>query len=170
MNERVSIGGTIAPRGSGPIAQAVEALEGPARTSARTPSTKDELMQLWIEAEVLRLTNLRASQNRKMGSPGPEGSTGKLAYAEANKDDLRVLRRPAWAPTGCSTAATTWSGPTHVDGRRHGARRRSSAAAPTRSRAARRRSCATSSASAMLGLPGDVRVDREVAWKDVPRN
>ena len=22
----------------------------------------------------------------------------------------------------------------------------------------------------VLGLPGDVRVDREVAWKDVPRN
>jgi alkylation response protein AidB-like acyl-CoA dehydrogenase len=22
----------------------------------------------------------------------------------------------------------------------------------------------------ILGLPGDVRVDREIAWKDVPRN
>ena len=22
----------------------------------------------------------------------------------------------------------------------------------------------------VLGLPGDVRVDRDVAWKDVPRN
>ena len=46
---------------------------------------KDELMKLWIEAEVNRLTNLRAGAARKMGTPGPEGSTGKLAYAESNK-------------------------------------------------------------------------------------
>ena len=36
-------------------------------------------MKLWIEAEVNRLTNLHAGANRKMGTPGPEGSAGKLA-------------------------------------------------------------------------------------------
>ena len=43
-------------------------------------------MQLWVETEVLRLTNLRASQNRKAGNPGPEGSIAKLMFAEVNKD------------------------------------------------------------------------------------
>ena len=43
-------------------------------------------MQLWIEAEALRLTNIRAGQNRKAGNPGPEGSIAKLMFAEVNKD------------------------------------------------------------------------------------
>ena len=34
---------------------------------------------------MLRLTNLRASQNRKAGNPGPEGSIAKLMFAEVNK-------------------------------------------------------------------------------------
>ena len=36
-------------------------------------------MKIWIEAEVIRLTSIRAEQLRKGGAPGPEGSTGKLA-------------------------------------------------------------------------------------------
>ena len=49
-------------------------------------ATRDRLMILWAKAEVARLTNIRASQNRAKGVPGPEGSTGKLAFAENNKD------------------------------------------------------------------------------------
>ena len=83
MNERVSIGGQVHPQGSGLIAlvrriyeQHPEAAAGPAR---------DELARLWIEAEVNRLTNIRASQSRKKGTPGPEGSVGKLAMALLNQ-------------------------------------------------------------------------------------
>src|SRR3954468_19448676 len=84
MNERVSIGGAIAPRGSGPIAAAVKIWQDlPA--AAKNPAYRDELVKLWTEAEVNRLTNIRASQNRQKGVPGPEGSTGKLAFAELNK-------------------------------------------------------------------------------------
>ena len=43
-------------------------------------------MKLWTRAEVLRLTNIRANQMRKMGDPGPEGSIGKMASADLNKD------------------------------------------------------------------------------------
>ena len=46
---------------------------------------RDRLTRSWIEAEVLRLTNLRASENRKAGNPGPEGSIAKLMFAEVNK-------------------------------------------------------------------------------------
>ena len=46
---------------------------------------KDRLMQLWVQAEVGRLTNMRAAQNARAGNPGPEMSIAKLAYSELNK-------------------------------------------------------------------------------------
>ncbi len=59
MNERVSIGGAIAPKGAGAIAGAVKVWQD-TPPDQRDPAMKDELMKLWIEAEVNRLTNLRA--------------------------------------------------------------------------------------------------------------
>ena len=63
-------------RGMGPIAHAVRAWQ-------RTPRTdvvrRDQLMRIWMDAEVIRLTAIRADHLRKSGMPGPEGSTGKLA-------------------------------------------------------------------------------------------
>src|SRR5436309_4548058 len=82
MNERVSIGGAIAPRASGPIAAALAIWKDRAD---KDPALRDRLTHFWIESEVNRLTNLRASQNRQKGTPGPEGSVGKLAFAETNK-------------------------------------------------------------------------------------
>ena len=103
-------------------------------------------MKLWIEAEVLRLTNIRASQNRKVGVPGPEGSTGKLAFAELNKA-IYELASTCWAPTGMLYGTLRDDPARDGDGFRHGRRRRSCAAGPTPSRAAPPRSCATSWAS-----------------------
>ena len=48
----------------------------------RDPVLRDQLARLWIEAEVLRLTMLRAQARREQGTPGPEGSIGKLIMAE----------------------------------------------------------------------------------------
>jgi alkylation response protein AidB-like acyl-CoA dehydrogenase len=78
MNERVSIGGTVAPRGSGPIAQARQVWAGMKR---QDPVARDRLARLWIEAEVLRLGNIRAQARRERGVPGPEGSILKLGGA-----------------------------------------------------------------------------------------
>src|SRR4029077_65996 len=47
---------------------------------------RDEFVRLWTRAEVNRLTNMRAAANRKIGTPGPEGSVSKIAMAELNKD------------------------------------------------------------------------------------
>ncbi|TAN23166.1 MAG: acyl-CoA dehydrogenase [Actinomycetota bacterium] len=82
MNERVSLGGTTAGRESGSIGDAVRLWR---TLQVKIPSDRDRLMQLWIEAEVSRLTNIRASQQRLAGTPGPEGSVGKLVSAELNK-------------------------------------------------------------------------------------
>ncbi len=84
MTERVSIGGAVLPRGGGPIAEAVRiwrALPAEDRDLAR----RDRLMDLWVEAEATRLTNLRAQQRQHAGIPGPEGSTAKLSFAELNQ-------------------------------------------------------------------------------------
>ncbi|MFM8870528.1 MAG: acyl-CoA dehydrogenase family protein, partial [Actinomycetota bacterium] len=52
MNERVSIGGTTPPRGSGPIGQAVKKWHE-LSSDAHTIVKRDELAKLWIRAEVL---------------------------------------------------------------------------------------------------------------------
>src|SRR5262245_38905533 len=83
MNERVSIGGGTPPRNSGPIGQLLTVWRESSVTDDR--AMRDEFMQLWVAAEVNRLTNMRAAANRKSGTPGPEGSVGKLAMAELNK-------------------------------------------------------------------------------------
>ncbi|MEO6317961.1 MAG: acyl-CoA dehydrogenase family protein, partial [Acidimicrobiales bacterium] len=61
MNERVSIGGTVPPRGSGPIGEAVKAWK---KYGHDDPARRDDLMKLYVEAEVMRLTNWRAGQAR----------------------------------------------------------------------------------------------------------
>jgi alkylation response protein AidB-like acyl-CoA dehydrogenase len=166
MNERVSIGGTIPQRGTGAIAPLVKVFSElpPERRAVEL----DEVMKLWIRAEVLRLTNIRANQNRKMGDPGPEGSIGKMASAELNKD--------VWAKT------MNLLGP---DGMLYGSYamvRPESAMGYDSLQKAFLRSRANSIEGGttevmrnilgerVLGLPGDVRVDREVPWSQVPRN
>jgi alkylation response protein AidB-like acyl-CoA dehydrogenase len=45
----------------------------------------DRLINLWIEDQVIRLTTTRAADMRKSGSPGAEGSVGKLARTTVNQ-------------------------------------------------------------------------------------
>jgi alkylation response protein AidB-like acyl-CoA dehydrogenase len=78
MNERVAIGSNVSPRGSGPIAFALAEWND---TVLREPVRRDRLAALWIDAEVLRLTNLRAAASRRRGTPGPQGSIAKLMFA-----------------------------------------------------------------------------------------
>lgn len=167
MNERVSIGGSIPQRGSGTIAHAVKAWNGlPA--DRRDPSTKDELMKLWVRAELLRLTNIRANQNRKMGSPGPEGSIGKMESANLNKDIYSFTMNVLGAE-GMLYGSYEMIRPESAMGFD------SLQKAFLRSRANSIEGGTTEVmknilGERILGLPGDVRVDREVAWSKVPRN
>ncbi|MCB1004820.1 MAG: acyl-CoA dehydrogenase family protein, partial [Acidimicrobiales bacterium] len=88
-NERTTIGGGgggVPARGSGAIAEAVRIWNEEAGPATKTAVMRDELVKLWARAEVLRMTNIRASQNRKAGNPGPEGSIAKLEFAKVNMD------------------------------------------------------------------------------------
>ena len=167
MNERVSIGGSMPQRGSGSIASAVHAWEAlPA--DQRDSATRDELMKLWIRAEVLRLTNIRANATRKMGTPGPEGSIGKMAGADLNKETyaFAVNLQGANGMLYGSYAMTRPETAMAFDGVQK---------AFLRSRANTIEGGTTEVmknilGERVLGLPGDVRVDREIAWNKVARN
>ncbi len=87
MNERVSIGGTVAPRSSGIIGEAMKIWDRKwhGRSDGHAMALRDDLLRSWVRNEVGRLTNKRASDLRKAGTPGPEGSVAKLASAEENQ-------------------------------------------------------------------------------------
>ncbi len=167
MNERVSIGGAIPRKGTGPIANLVKVWEA-LPEERKDAATRDEVMKLWIRAEVLRLTNIRANQNRKMGDPGPEGSIGKAASADLNKDVFEAVVN-LMGPEGMLYGSYEMVRPeTAMD-------------ADTLQKAflrSRANSIEGGTTEVMknilgervLGLPGDVRVDRDVPWSQVPRN
>jgi alkylation response protein AidB-like acyl-CoA dehydrogenase len=170
-NERTSIGGAgVAPaRGSGSIAEAVSIFrrEG----SARRPADLDRLMRAWIESEVLRLTNLRAAQNRKVGNPGPEGSIAKLMFAEVNKriyelciDLLGAEGLVGYDYTMRRSEVLGLVGPPG-SARKMFIRSRANSIEGGTSEIQR-----NILGERILGLPGDVRVDKEVPWSTVPRS
>ncbi len=167
MNERVAIGGAQAPRGSGAIGEAVRAwLALPEHR--RDPATRDRLVSLWCAAEAARLTNIRASQNRAKGEPGPEGSTGKLAFAENNK----AIFEFAMHLLGADGMLYESYHPDVANAESGGP---SLQQAFLRSRA---NSIEGGTSEVMrnilgervLGLPGDVRTDKDVPFNEVPHN
>ncbi len=172
MNERTSLGGGAGgprPAGSGPIAEAVR-IWNELPEHAQAPALRNRLMELWCDAEVLRLTNIRAGQNRKVGNPGPEASIGKLAMALVNKDiyafcvdllgadglidyDYEMRRADAIGlegPPGSARKMFLRSRANSIEG-------------------------GTSEimknilGERVLGLPGEPRTDKDLPWKDVPR-
>jgi len=168
MNERVAIGGMIPPKASGPIAEALR-LWAKLPAAERSAATRDELMQLYVRAEVLRLTNIRAGQMRKAGVPGPEGSIGKMASADLNKDTFAFCMHLMGAQgmlygEYSMTRPRTALGP--VDALQKAfLRSRANSIEGGTSEVMR-----NILGERVLGLPGDVRVDRDRPWSEVPRN
>jgi alkylation response protein AidB-like acyl-CoA dehydrogenase len=170
MNERVAIGGQIPRRGSGFVGELVKVWKR--RFPPGSPEHDlrlDEMMRVWVRAEVSRLTNIRASQGRAMGTPGPEGSIGKLAMAELHKD-LSALAVdllgadgmifPDGYPMERPSTTALWRNPQQ---------------AFLRSRANSIEGGTTEImknilAERVLGLPGDIRVDKDRPWIEVPRS
>jgi alkylation response protein AidB-like acyl-CoA dehydrogenase len=167
MNERVSIGGTVTPRGSGPIGEAVRLWQERHHDDG-DPVLRDRLVDLWIKAETARLTNLRASQNRKMGTPGPEGSVGKLAFAELNKK-IYELCIDLMGMDGTLYGTYEMKRPDLVgfstDIRKSFLRARANSIEGGTSEVMR-----NILGERVLGLPGEPRVDKDVPWTQVPRN
>jgi alkylation response protein AidB-like acyl-CoA dehydrogenase len=171
-NERTTIGGGggVPTKGSGAIAEAVRIWHEEPNVD-HSAAARDALVQLWIRAETLRLTNIRAAQNRKAGNPGPEGSIAKLMFAEVNKDVYEMC--------------VDLLGPAALVEFDYTMRRSENLGligAPGSSRKMFLRARANSIEGGtseiqrniigerVLGLPGEPRTDKEQAWKDVPRS
>jgi alkylation response protein AidB-like acyl-CoA dehydrogenase len=171
MNERVSLGGMVMPQGSGPIAEAVRLWEAHRKGTSgpETAVLRDRLAQQWIEAEVMRLTNLRASQNRKMGTPGPEGSVAKLFSAELNKRIynlcIDLIGTDGLLYPGYKMERSDFSNIGQVPITRAFLRSRANSIEGGTSEVMR-----NILGERVLGLPGDVRVDKDLPWSQVPHN
>jgi alkylation response protein AidB-like acyl-CoA dehydrogenase len=170
-NERSTIGGGSGPpvRGSGSIAEALRIWQDAGLD--RGPVARDRLTRSWIESEVLRLTNMRASQNRKAGNPGPEGSIAKLMFAEVNKriyelciDLLGSDALIGYDYTMRRSEALGLVGPPG-SARKMFIRSRANSIEGGTSEIQR-----NILGERILGLPGDVRVDKEMPWSQVPRS
>ncbi|MEM7093025.1 MAG: acyl-CoA dehydrogenase family protein [Actinomycetota bacterium] len=176
MNERTELGGGTPAKGSGPIASLVDIWTG-LDDAERTPVARDLVTRLWAQAEALRLTNMRAAQARRSGNPGPEGSVGKAIAAGMNKAIFETcidLLGPAGMvdfeysqghrrteDMGDSGGMTGGSaGPRHAF-----LRTRANSIEGGTSEIMR-----NILGEQVLGLPGEPRVDKDVAWIDVPRN
>jgi alkylation response protein AidB-like acyl-CoA dehydrogenase len=172
MNERVSIGGGVSRRGGGPIADALriwkERWSGD--TSPHALALRDRLVSSWIRSEVLSMTNQRAAQVRQAGTPGPEGSVAKLAYAEENQRVYELCMDLLGAegmlyPAGYPMIRPEVLGMGSTDVHKSFLRVRANSIEGGTSEVMR-----NILGERVLGLPGDVRNDKELAWKDVPRS
>jgi alkylation response protein AidB-like acyl-CoA dehydrogenase len=123
---------------------------------------------LWIAAEVNRLTNLRASAAMKKGTPGPEGSVSKLAMAEVTKA-IYAFAMELLGPEGMLYDSYEMLRPRSAmfgdDIWKNFLRARANSIEGGTSEVMR-----NILGERVLGLPGDVRVDKGVPWSQVPRS
>lgn len=163
MNERVAIGGAVGPRGGGPIGELVEAW----KTYGGDAVARDRVTQLWAEAEAARLTNVRAAQNRNAGTPGPEGSTAKLVYAELNKkiyEQATDLMGPEAMLYDTYDEDDQPGDRSSTDLRRRFLRVRANSIEGGTSEIMK-----NILGERVLGLPGEPRVDRDLPWSEIPK-
>ena len=171
MNERTAIGSGGDPkRGSGTIAALVDAWnDQPA--GQKTVVARHEVADLWIRAEVLRMTNMRASQNRRSGNPGPEGSVGKLASALLNQDIMNTAVSLEGA-AGMVGYDYTFRRPENlsVSGVSEGVHHAFLRVRANSIEGGTTEIMKNILGEQLLGLPGEPRMDKNIPWKDVPRS
>ncbi len=171
MNERVAIGGNVRERGEGAPGHLVQLWKDRDLADA---VQRDKLLELWIEQEAVRLTNIRAAESREKGTPGPEGSTSKLYEAEINKSSyefgMELLGDEALLfPRGYDLTQPELNLENETFG-----------FTDTQSLFLRSRANSIEGgtseimrniiAERVLGLPSEPKLDKDKAWKDIPRS
>ncbi|BBZ78822.1 acyl-CoA dehydrogenase [Mycolicibacterium anyangense] len=166
MNERSALGGSGSRRGDGTIAEAVSLWAS--RPDLQTSVSRDKLTQLWLRSEAQRLTSERSRASATVGGPGPEASIGKMVGAELNQQIYQWCM-DFLGPEGILYHSYAM----------HGANREGDWRGPIQQRFLRSRANTIEGGTSevmrnilgerVLGLPGDLRADAGMPWKEVPR-
>ncbi len=172
MNERSAIGGGGGGTGrrKGPIDDTI-AIWKELPADQRTGARRDQLMKLYISSETQRLTNARASAKAKAGNPGPEMSISKLAMAEFNKL-VTEFSIDLLGANGLIGYDFTFRRPDtlSVDGSEGGIRHSFLRSRANSIEGGTSEIMRNILGEQVLGLPGEPRVDKDIAWIKVPRS
>jgi alkylation response protein AidB-like acyl-CoA dehydrogenase len=139
-----------------------------AQPELRNPAMLDELMRLWVESEATRLTGERLRQQLVSGQPGPEGSAMKLALARLTQA-ISGLEMQLHGEAGLRYDDWTLRRPEMVDFVGRGPGYRYLRAKGNSIEGGTSEILRNVIAERVLGLPPEHRVDKEIAWKDLPR-
>jgi alkylation response protein AidB-like acyl-CoA dehydrogenase len=160
MNERLAVGGG---GGAGPkeilrAAREIDAAEGPLIAD---PAFRQKLADWWVQAEGLRNTRMRTITALSRGqTPGPESSIGKIIAANQlqdignsaveAEDQFGIIADPNLLPLKGLFQSALMNAP--------GLRIAGGTDEILKNIIAER----------VLGLPGEIRVDKDAAFKDLP--
>jgi alkylation response protein AidB-like acyl-CoA dehydrogenase len=170
MNERVALGGGDTGKGGGNIGVLLQLWEKRRQDHPGDEILRDKVVRRWIEAEVLRLTNLRARALASVGTPGPEGSVAKIFSAELNKRitetcmDVMGVEATLY-PDGYPMSRPSDAGLFGTNARKLFLRMRANSIEGGTSEVMR-----NILGERVLGLPKEPQLDRDLPWSKVPRN
>jgi alkylation response protein AidB-like acyl-CoA dehydrogenase len=164
MNERASVGGSGGTAGGGAgallrAASQVQDVDGEPLSQDR--ALREKIADWYVRAEGLRFTGMRALTALSQGKmPGPEASISKLVYASMGQDmaatavemqdQFGMIRDPEVSASQSAFQEMLMSTP--------GGRIAGGTDEILRNIIAER----------VLGMPGDIRVDKNVPFKDMP--
>lgn len=159
MNERLSIGSGMST-GFPELFQFCMEAEIDGRPAVDDPAVRSRLAQFAVRQSGLKYTGMRAITALSKGqTPGPENSIGKLV-AGATMQELAMFALDLQGQAGVIQNADS-----PMNARFQGMLLRSPA---TRIEGGSDEILRNIIAERVLGLPGDVRVDKNVAFKDIP--
>jgi alkylation response protein AidB-like acyl-CoA dehydrogenase len=170
MNERAALGGGSGGKGGGPIRTLMRVWESrrDQLPSSQRAVLRDHVADLWVRAEVLRLNNQRAKDLAATGEAGPGFSIGKLMTGELSQD--------IFAACGELLGADGMLHPEGYPMKRHEGRptNGSITAQLLRSRANTIEGGTSEIqrnilGEKILGLPGDIRVDKGIPWRELAK-
>ncbi|WP_066730371.1 acyl-CoA dehydrogenase family protein, partial [Caulobacter sp. CCH9-E1] len=160
MNERLAVGGSAGPNYR-EIMKLARQLSGVAGPALKDQGFRDKLADWYVQSEGLKFTRFRTMTALSRGqTPGPESSIGKIISANqlqelANtavemEDQYGILVDPDQAPAEAAfQQSLMWAPGLRIAGGTDEILK-------------------NIIAERVLGLPGDVRVDKDVAFKDMP--
>ena len=163
MNERLAVGAGGVGAGHQEVIKLARGLQGLSGRALDDGALRDKIADWYVRAEGLKFTRYRTLTALTRGqTPGPEASIGKIVWASLLQDiadtaiDLQdqygIISDPALAPLAGTFQGALMRSP--------GGRIAGGTDEILRNIIAER----------VLGLPADIRVDKTVAFKDLPSN